>query len=366
MAKTVKNTKTTTNKKRAWVEKQYAKFLNDDIKSVLLDEDVIHFLELNATNIVKYSIQKIKAKKEIYLDQQSKSILNRYIHHLIDLQQMDILNITLDNTQLNNKYRFMRAFEKVKSIAGFHNLIVSVDYDNQDHYMDIDVGRFTEKVYQQLDKIEKIEKGFKDSMELWIYLTKKIRSKEKGHTDFEDQVIIYYFLSRVEFEKLYYYRDELSNSPYPPTSIIQYINTIIEKWEKEYHNRGIFLLKRLFPKIPIYTFNSAKLELGLSRSKGYSIYNEFRKNFESTVSIVTKDLHTYDVQVKANKPSNELFTRFINNYHSGVTKSLLDCNSDDFNQVPYVFKDWINLILHKANHFSWKMTGVLLQQVDIY
>nr|DAJ23659.1 MAG TPA: hypothetical protein [Caudoviricetes sp.] len=365
MTKTVKDAKTFTRNQRVWVEKQYSKFMNDDIKNILLDEEVLHFLELNATNIIKYSFQKIKAKKEIYLDKQSRDILNRYIHLLIDLQQMDILNMVLNDTQLNNKYRFMRAFEKVRSIAGFHNFVVSVDYDNQDHYMDIDVGLFMEKVYQQLDRIEKIENGFKDSMEFWIELVKKIRSKQKGHTDFEDQVIIHYFLSRVEFEKLYHYRDELNNSPYPPTSIIQYINTIIEEWEKEYQDRGIFLLKRLFPKIPSYAFNSAKLELGLSRSKGYSIYNEFRKNLESAISIVIKDLHTYDIQVKTHKPSNELFSKFINDYHLGVTKPLLDCNSDS-RQIPYVFKDWIKLILHKANHFSWKMTGVLLQQVDIY
>ena len=365
MAKTVKNTKTTTNKQRAWVEKQYAKFLNDDIKNVLLDEDVMHFLELNAANIVKYSFQKIKERKSIYLDKQSRNIINRYIHHLIDLQQMDILNITLDNIQLNNKYRFMRAFEKVRSIAGFHNFVVSVDYDNQDHYMDIDVGLFTEKVYQQLDKIEKIEEGFKDSMEFWIELTKKIRADRKGYTDFEDQVIIHYFLSRVEFERLYHYRDELSNSSCPPTSIIQYINTIIEHWEKEYSNRGIYLLKRLFSKIPNYVFNSAKLGYELSRGKVYSVYHEFRRNFESAISIVIRDLRIYDIQVKANKPSNELFTRFIENYHSGVTKPLLDCNSNS-DQIPYVFKDWIKLILHKANHFSWKMTGMTLQQVDIY
>lgn len=365
MAKTVKNVKTTTNKKRTWVDEQCSKFMNDDIKIILLDEEVIHFLELNAANIVNYSFKKIKEKNKIYLDKQNRDILNRYIHHLIDLQQMDILNISLDDTQFNNKYRFMRAFEKIRSSVGLHNLIISVDFDDQDHFMDIDVGRFTEKVYQQLDKIEKIENRFKESMEFWIELVKKIRSKQKGHTDFEDQVIIHYFLSRVEFEKLYQYRDELNNSPYPPTSIIQYIDTIIEKWEKEYHDRGIFLLKRLFSKIPGYVFSSTKLEHGLSRSKVYRVYKEFRKNLESAIFIVTKDLRTYDIQVKTNKPSNELFSKFINDYHLGVTKPLLDCNSESY-QVPYVFKDWINLILHKANHFSWKMTGVMLQQVDIY
>lgn len=366
MAKTVKNAKTFTNKQRVWVKKQYAKFMNDDIKNILLDEDVMHFLELNAVNIVKYSFQKIKEKKSIYLDKQSRSIINRYIHHLIDLQQIDILNITLDNTQLNNKYRFMRAFEKVRSIAGFHNFVVSVDYDNQDHYMDIDVGRFMEKVYQQLDQIEKIEEGFKDSMEFWIELTKKIRNTAIPNGIYKEDAIIHYFVSRVQFEKLYQYRDELSNSPYPPTSIIQYINTIIEYWEKEYHNRGIFLLKRFFRKLPDYVFNSPKIKREVDLNDKFHLYRSFRKSYSSIIVLVTKDLHAFDLQLKANKPSNELFTRFINDYHSGVTKSLLDCNSNDLNQVPYIFRDWIRLILHKANYFSWKMTGMTLQQVDIY
>nr|DAR94090.1 MAG TPA: hypothetical protein [Caudoviricetes sp.] len=365
MAKTVKKAKTTANKKRAWVEEQCSKFMNDDIKSVLLDEDVIHFLELNASNTIKYSIQKIKEKKEFYIDQQMRNILNRYIHHLIDLQQMDILNLTLDNTQLNNKYRFMRAFEKIRSSVSLRNLIISVDFDNQDHYMDIDVGRFTEKVYQQLDRIEKIEKGFKGSMELWVQLTKKIRNTTIPNGIYKEDAIIHYFVSRIQFEKLYQYRDELGNLPYPPTSIIQYINAIIEHWEKEYHNRGIFLLKRFFRKLPDYVFSSPEIKREMDLNNQFHLYRSFSKKYNSMIVPVTKDLHAFDLQLKANKPSNELFTRFINDYHSGVTKPLLDCNSES-DQIPYVFKDWINLILHKANHFSWKMTGMTLQQVDIY
>lgn len=365
MAKTVKNAKTTTNKKRAWVEEQCFKFMNNDIKSVLLDEEIIHFLELNASNTIKYSIQKIKEKKEFYIDQQMRNILNRYIHHLIDLQQMDILNITLDNTQLNNKYRFMRAFEKIRSSVSLRNLIISVDFDNQDHYMDIDVGRFTEKVYQQLDKIEKIEKGFKGSMELWIQLTKKIRNTAIPNGIYKEDVIIHYFVSRIQFEKLYQYRDELDNLPYPPTSIIQYINAIIEHWEKEYHNRGIFLLKRFFRKLPDYVFSSPEIKREMDLNNQFHLYRSFSKKYNSMIVPVTKDLHAFDLQLKANKPSNELFSKFINDYHLGVTKPLLDCNSES-DQIPYVFKDWIKLILHKTNHFSWKMTGTLLQQVDVY
>lgn len=351
------------NRHHEWRDKHLSKFLKSDILKVLDNNTLINFLDTNASYMVFNITQAMSFRNFKFSIRYTKEILTVYIKHLSDLQQLEEHQYEFTDIQLKNKISFFESFNKIREAYINYCRVKKIKIDFFDIGNDSNLNEFIYEIHKQLKFIKEIEDNFMPSMLLWIDSVKNLRGKFSGHTSYEERMVSDYFISRNRFEKLYFYREELKQSPKNQTTMISYIDSIIDKWEKEYANRGKYLLKRIFPKLPKIVFNSSFIAFEFNTAPRKTYFNNLGIKYGTAIREITHHLHRYYIEKKNGREGNVVFGAFLRDYEYGRFKDFLDC-SIDTSLILYPFKDWVNMIRDKANEMSIEMTGITIQMIS--